>query len=45
MTYHGKLRPSTGLALLEGMTELEQNAEKITCRKSLLYLSISEVSY
>jgi hypothetical protein len=33
MTYHGKLRPSTGLSLLEGMTELENKAEEINVRE------------
>ncbi len=42
MTYHGKLRPSTGLSLLEGMSELEQKAEQITCRKLNLILILTE---
>lgn len=33
LTYHGKLRASTGLSLLHGFTELQKKAEMIKLRK------------
>lgn len=35
LCYHGWLRVGTGLALLEGMTELEKRAEEINIREHL----------
>lgn len=34
LCYHGLLRVSTGLSLLEGMIELQKRAEEINTRKS-----------
>jgi acylglycerol lipase len=33
LTYHGKLRASTGLSLLHGFTELQKKAEMIKLRR------------
>lgn len=33
LTYHGKLRASTGMSLLQGFTELGQKAELIDIRE------------
>ena len=33
LTYHGKLRASTGLSLLQGFTELGKKAEQINLRE------------
>lgn len=41
LCYHGLLRVGTGLSLLDGMTELDQNAEKINIRTLSAY-SVAE---
>jgi hypothetical protein len=35
LTYHGKLRASTGLSLLHGFTELQKKADLIKLRESM----------
>jgi len=37
LCYHGLLRISTGLSLLEGMIELQKRAEEINIRTSLAH--------
>lgn len=42
LCYHGLLRISTGLSLLEGMIELQKRAEEINIRMSYLASALND---